>query len=400
MLNFAELDFNEEFAAAFDALENTGRNIFVTGKAGTGKSTLLQYFRAKTSKNLAVLAPTGVAAINIKGQTIHSFFHFKPDVTPETVGDIPVRKRQRKMFQELGVVVIDEVSMVRADLMDCIDVFLRLYGPFYDRPFGGIQMIFFGDLFQLPPVVAQTEAHIFRSHYATPYFFSARVFESLDLSIMQLKKIYRQKDEHFIRLLNAVREDSVEGHHWETLNRRFQPGLQFSPQEFYIVLTTTNALADKVNSQRLQSLPGAPALYKGAVSGEFELKSLPAPETLELKKGAQVMMLTNDPEKRWVNGTLGKVSDIVTNTNGDDVIMVELEGGREVDVNRFTFELISTISMKWPTRSPPRSSVFLRNIRSSPPGRSPSINRRVKPLRRWSLMWAGGHSRTGKCMWP
>jgi ATP-dependent DNA helicase PIF1 len=339
MLNYSELDFNEEFAAAFEALENTGRHIFITGKAGTGKSTLLQYFRQKTAKNLAVLAPTGVAAVNIKGQTIHSFFNFKPDVTPESVGDIPVRKRKRKMYQELGVVVIDEVSMVRADLMDCIDIFLRLYGPFFDRPFGGIQMIFFGDLFQLPPVVGQGEQDIFKTHYATPYFFSAKVFASLDFNIMPLKKIYRQKDENFIRLLNAVREDSVESHHWEELNRRLKPGHQFSAEEFYIVLTTTNALAEKVNNQRLQSLPGVPKIYNGAVSGEFERKSLPAPEALELKAGAQVMMLSNDPDKRWVNGSLGKITDIIAVSGGDDVVMVELESGSEVDVTRHTWEI-------------------------------------------------------------
>jgi len=339
MINFAELDFNDEFVSAFEALENTGQHTYITGKAGTGKSTLLQYFRLKTSKNVAVLAPTGVAAINIKGQTIHSFFGFKPDVTPETVGDIPIRKRRRKMYQELNAVIIDEVSMVRADLMDCVDVFLRLYGPDYDRPFGGIQMIFFGDLFQLPPVVGKNEEDIFKTHYPTPYFFSARVFESLDFNTMQLKKIYRQKDEHFIRLLNAVRDDSVEHHHWEALNRRFKPADQFSSDDFYIVLTTTNALADKVNNQRLQSLTGFPKIYQGVLSGEFERKSLPTPEILELKTGAQVMMLSNDPDKRWVNGSLGKITAIIVDTEGDDVIMVELENGTEIDVKKHTWEI-------------------------------------------------------------
>jgi ATP-dependent DNA helicase PIF1 len=338
-MNFAELDFNEEFVSAFEALENTGQHIFITGKAGTGKSTLLQYFRQKTSKNVAVLAPTGVAAINIKGQTIHSFFNFKPDVTPESVGDIPVRKRKRKMYQELDAVIIDEVSMVRADLMDCIDVFLRLYGPDYDRPFGGIQMVFFGDLFQLPPVVGHGEEDIFKTHYPTPYFFSAKVFELLDYQLMQLKKIYRQKDEHFIRLLNAVRDDSVEHHHWEALNGRFKPGDQPFSEDFYIVLTTTNALADKVNNQRLLGLTGYPKIYQGAVSGEFERRSLPTPETLELKTGAQVMMLNNDPDKRWVNGSLGKIVAIVSDTEGDDVIMVELENGAQVDVKKHTWEI-------------------------------------------------------------
>ena len=339
MINFSELDFNEEFVTAFEALENTGQHMYITGKAGTGKSTLLQYFREKTTKNVAVLAPTGVAAINIKGQTIHSFFGFKPDVTPESVGDIPVRKRKRKMYRELGAVIIDEVSIVRADLMDCVDIFLRLYGPDYDKPFGGVQMIFFGDLFQLPPVVGRGEEDIFKTHYPTPYFFSAKVFKMLDYKIMQLQKIYRQKDEHFIRLLNAVRDDSVENHHWEALNRRFKPDHQYSSEEFYIVLTTTNSLADKVNTQRLQSLSGFPKIYQGIVSGEFERKSLPTPEVLELKAGAQVMMLNNDPDKRWVNGSLGKILKIVVDTEGDDVILVELENGTHVDVKKHTWEI-------------------------------------------------------------
>ncbi|MBF0570233.1 MAG: DUF3857 domain-containing protein [Candidatus Omnitrophica bacterium] len=338
-MNFSELDFNDEFVSAFEALETTGQHMFITGKAGTGKSTLLQYFRQKTAKNVAVLAPTGVAAINIKGQTIHSFFHFKPDVTPESVGDIPVRKRKRKMYQELDALIIDEVSMVRADLMDCVDIFLRLYGRDANRPFGGVQMIFFGDLFQLPPVVGQGEEDIFKTHYLTPYFFSAKVFESLDFKIMQLNKIYRQKDEHFIRLLNAVRDNSVEGHHWEALNRRFKPEHQLLTDDFYIVLTTTNALADKVNNQRLQSLSGYPRTYQGVISGEFEHKSLPTPQALELKSGAQVMMLTNDPDKRWVNGSLGKIVAIVTDTEGDDVVMVDLENGNRVDVKKHTWEI-------------------------------------------------------------
>jgi len=336
---FHNLDFNEEFNQAFEVLENSHQNVFITGKAGTGKSTLLQYFRQKTSKNVAVLAPTGVAAINIKGQTIHSFFGFKPDVTPESVGGMPVRKRKRKMYRELSAVVIDEVSMVRADLMDCVDIFLRLYGPYDDRPFGGIQMIFFGDLFQLPPVVGRGEEDIFKTHYPTPYFFSSKVFESLDFKILQLKKIYRQKDEHFIRLLNAVRDDSVEHHHWEALNRRFKPDHQFLSEDFYIVLTTTNSLAEGVNNQRLKSLPGHSRIYQGTVSGEFERKSLPTPQDLELKAGAQVMMLTNDPDKRWVNGSLGKISGLVADSGGDDVIMVELENGTLVDVKKHTWEI-------------------------------------------------------------
>jgi hypothetical protein len=223
--------------------------------------------------------------------------------------------------------------------MDCIDTFLRIYGPDYDRPFGGIQMVFFGDLFQLPPVVARQEENIFKTHYPTPYFFSAKVFERFSLKTMQLNKIYRQKDEHFIRLLNAVRDDSVDHHHWEALNHRFKPQHQFSSEDFSIVLTTTNALAERVNNQRLQALPGVPKVYQGFASGEFERRSLPAPEALELKKGAQVMMLNNDTEKRWVNGSLGRVVSFTANEESDDTLMVELEDGTQVDVKKYTWEI-------------------------------------------------------------
>jgi ATP-dependent DNA helicase PIF1 len=338
-MNLHEIDFNDEFAAAFEALENTGRNIFVTGKAGTGKSTLLRYFRLKTQKNIAVLAPTGVSAVNIKGQTIHSFFHFRPDITPESVGDIIVRKAKRQMYGKLETVVIDEISMVRADLLDCVDKFLRLYGPHHDRPFGGVQMIFFGDLFQLPPVVSRDEQSIFQNVYQTPFFFSSKVFVQLDMQIFQLNKIYRQKDEQFIRLLNALRDNTLEPYHFAALNERVQPKPQVAPEDFYITLTTTNALAEKVNLQRSNELPGKANLYQGVISGEFDRKALPTAEYLELKTGAQVMMLNNDQDKRWVNGTLGVVTAIKTENSGEHIIMVELPSGVVVDVKKYTWEI-------------------------------------------------------------
>ncbi len=338
-MNLNELDFNDEFAAAFEDLENTSRHLFITGKAGTGKSTLLQYFRLKTQKNIAVLAPTGVSAINIKGQTIHSFFQFRPDITPDAVSDMPVRKQKRQMYAKLEAVVIDEISMVRADLLDCIDRILRLHGPHYDRPFGGVQMIFFGDLFQLPPVVSRDQQGIFEGIYKTPYFFSANVFPTLDMKILQLSKIYRQKDEQFIRLLNALRDDTLEQYHYAALNERVQARPKVAPEDFYITLTTTNALAEKVNLQRLVELAGKPNLYQGAFSGDFDRKALPTPEFLEVKVGAQVMMLNNDQEKRWVNGSLGVITAIKTDNSGDDIIMVDLENGQTVDVKRYTWEI-------------------------------------------------------------
>jgi hypothetical protein len=229
--------------------------------------------------------------------------------------------------------------MVRADLLDCVDAFLRIYGPQFEKPFGGVQVIFFGDLYQLPPVVVRGEEEIFKSHYSSPYFFSARAFKSLDLKIMQLKKIYRQKDEDFIHLLNAVRDDQLLGHHLAAFNTRYKPTHELPLDDFRISLTTTNALAEKVNTERLKSLPGYSTLYQGILSGEYDRKALPSPESLELKVGAQVMMLNNDQDKRWVNGSLGKVTAIKTDTKGDDIIMVELETGSTVDVKKYTWEI-------------------------------------------------------------
>ncbi|MRR18533.1 MAG: AAA family ATPase, partial [Deltaproteobacteria bacterium] len=201
-----EIDFNPEFRRALTLMEETGQHILVTGRAGTGKSTLLQYFRQSTRKKVVILAPTGVAAVNVEGQTIHSFFHFKPNVTPAAI------KRKKKsekdkstVYKKLTTIIIDEVSMVRADLLDCIDKFLRLNGADEKAPFGGVQMIFIGDLYQLPPVVTSAEREIFKSHYPTPYFFSAKVFNALPVEYVELEKVYRQKDDEFVRLLNTIR---------------------------------------------------------------------------------------------------------------------------------------------------------------------------------------------------
>jgi len=166
-----DIEFNNDFAKAYDLLENGSGNIFITGKAGTGKSTLLQYFREHTAKNVVVLAPTGVAAVNIKGQTVHSFFRFKPDITPEGVGAIKIRRTQKALYQKVDTIIIDEISMVRADLLDCIDAFLRLHGKNRAVPFGGVQLVFIGDLYQLPPVVPRDEQGIFKDIYCSPYFF-------------------------------------------------------------------------------------------------------------------------------------------------------------------------------------------------------------------------------------
>lgn len=336
---FRHIDFNKEFSSAFELIEHTRTNLFVTGRAGTGKSTLLQYFRHRTQKKIAVLAPTGVAAINIKGQTIHSFFMFRPDITPDTVDEIYVIKKKRELYSKLETLIIDEISMVRADLLDCIDMFLRLHGPKPSLPFGGVQVVFFGDLYQLPPVVRNDEGGIFKTVYKTPYFFGARVFENFDFKILELKEIYRQKDEKFIRILNAIRHNALSADDLKTLNARFCKPAAGDSDEFSVSLTTTNDLAEKININRLSQLPGEIFRYTGTVSGEFEKKNLPTQQMLELKIGAQVMMLTNDPEKRWVNGTIGKVVEIHCDPDGKDIIMVRFSDGTKIDVPSYTWEI-------------------------------------------------------------
>lgn len=331
--------FDEEFSAAYDLLENNPSPVFVTGKAGTGKSTLLRYFREHTSKNIVVLAPTGVAALNVRGQTIHSFFRFRPDITPEGVHSIRLRKAQKTIFKKLDAVVIDEISMVRSDLLDCVDAFLRLHGPDGTAPFGGVQMIFFGDLYQLPPVMTRLDRDIFKDLYASPYFFDAVAFKQLDFRIIELKKIYRQKDEAFIRLLNSVRDKSISVTDMEVLNRRLNPRFSPGEKDFYVYLTTTNALADGINQERLKELPGESLHLEGTLSNGFDVKSLPTHQRLELKTGAQVMLLNNEPGGKWVNGTIGKIFSTAKDHEATETIRVALASGLVVEVPQFTWEV-------------------------------------------------------------
>ena len=331
--------FDEQFSAAYDLLENNPSPLFVTGKAGTGKSTLLQYFREHTSKNIVVLAPTGVAAVNVRGQTIHSFFRFRPDITPEGARSVRLRKAQKTIYKKLNAVVIDEISMVRADLLDCVDAFLRLHGPDESAPFGGVQMIFFGDLYQLPPVMTRLDRDIFKDVYASPYFFDAVSFKQLDFKIVELKKIYRQKDEAFIRILNSVRDKSVSATDLDVLNRRLRPQFRPGENDFYVYLTTTNALADQINQERLKGLSGGSFHLEGGLSGGFDVKALPTHQVLELKAGAQVMLLNNDPGGKWVNGTIGKIFAAPQNHETTGTIRVALSSGLIVEVAPFIWEV-------------------------------------------------------------
>lgn len=340
------VELNPEFVRAIDLLEKTNKNVFVTGRAGTGKSTLLGYFRAHTKKNVVVLAPTGVAAVNVQGQTIHSFFHFKPDITIQKVRRMKVKAEDKTLYQRLQTIVIDEISMVRADLLDCVDLFLRQHGPQGGRPFGGVQMIFIGDLYQLPPVTTQDDQKIFSEHYDSPYFFSAQVFarqqrsllndkENFALEFVELEKVYRQSDSEFIRLLNSVRGNTAGEQEYAALNKRLDPEFDPAPEELFIYLTTTNAMADEVNVHKLSQLKADNYFFRGQKRGNFDQKYLPTASELNIKIGAQVMMLNNDGEGRWINGTIGQVEGVESsvNENGERAIQVRFEN----DVAEYVF---------------------------------------------------------------
>lgn len=338
-----QLELNEFFLKAFHLMEHSNNHVFITGRAGTGKSTLLDYFRKNTKKDIAVLAPTGVAAVNIKGQTIHSFFNFRPDITPSTVKEI--RPRNKELYKKLDAIVIDEISMVRADLLDSINEFLKLHGRKRNMPLGGIKFIFIGDLYQLPPVVTSRERSLFNELYKSPYFFDAKVFEDIEMEFIELEKVYRQQDEVFLSILNAIRNNTVTDKELAELNKRYMP--DFVPdKEFYIYLTTTNSLADSINKERLDEIRGRIFSYRGYLDGDFKEGDLPAPLVLNIKIGSQVMLLNNDSSGRWINGSIGRVVDIerqksVAKVTVDepDIIWVELENKDVVDVTPYTWEM-------------------------------------------------------------
>jgi len=335
------IEINHQFKKALDLLEKTSQNLFVTGKAGTGKSTLLNYFRTNTRKKVAVLAPTGVAALNVRGETIHSFFRFRPDITVKKIVERGAKIRKGAIYKKLDAILIDEVSMVRADLLDCVDWFMRLSKKRTDLPFGGTQMIFIGDLYQLPPVVTGKEKEIFETHYASPYFFDAMVFQQARLELVELEKIYRQKDESFIRLLNGIRNNSITEEGLARLNERV--GAVFPSENcigYAIHLTTTNAMAQDINREHLMRLENEFRVYPAQVSGDFDERSFPTDQELYLAAGAQVMFLNNDSRGRWVNGSLGKVIEIRINKNSQgDVIVVQLENGQSEEVLPYAWEL-------------------------------------------------------------
>jgi len=328
-----EIEINNQFKKALDIIENTNSNLFLTGKAGTGKSTLLTYFMKNTKKNFAILAPTGVAALNVGGVTIHSFFGFKPSIDEEKCKKIAFKKKGNKLYTKLKTIVIDEVSMVRADLMDFIDIFLRIVRK-TELPFGGVQMILIGDLFQLPPVLTSRDKEYFLSIYKSPYFFDSKVFNNadFDLEFVELEKIYRQNDQGFIDLLNSIRTKTVTRSQMDYLNDRVNYSDLIDDE--FIYLTSTNALAAKINENRLDALDSEEVLFEAKTKGNLGDRNMPTERNLYLKEGAQVMFVNNDAGGRWVNGTIGHVIEIL-----NDELWVLLSNGEEVMVERHKWEI-------------------------------------------------------------
>ncbi|MGA0256327.1 MAG: ATP-dependent DNA helicase [Saprospiraceae bacterium] len=324
---------NEEFNAILDLVEK-GENLFITGRAGTGKSTLLSILKRTTRKNAAILAPTGIAALNVGGQTIHSFFRFPPKLMD---GSELGKRRNHKFYKKLQVLIIDEISMVRADMMDNIDIFLRnnIEEP---RPFGGVQLIVFGDLFQLPPVVAsQFEKQLIQERYGSPYFFAAQVFrDSLELRMIELHTVYRQTERRFINLLDNIRTRQFDYDDLEEINQRYQA--EAEENELAITLCATNAKVNKINSEMLKQISHQSFEYTASISGNFSPSNFPTDQFLWLKVDAQVMFVKNDQEGRFVNGTLGRVVEL----DYDKVVVASSESGeiKYIEVEREEWEMI------------------------------------------------------------
>lgn len=319
----------------------TSESVFLTGKAGTGKSTLLKSLVQHLRKSYVILAPTGIAALNVEGQTLHSFFQLEPRPYLPFDKDLSTLTKKENLLLKLDLIIIDEISMVRSDLMNAVDLTLRKNLK-SNRPFGGKQLLVIGDLFQLPPVVDSRkpkEVEIINTNYSTPYFFSAKIFENgFKYHFVELQKVYRQSDPIFVKLLNAVRENSINQVHISRLNERYNPHYSAPSDGSEIILATTNIIVQKTNEQELEKLKGKLHVFEAITTGVFKRETseskLPADKKLQLRVGAQVMFIKNDPNKKWVNGSIGKIISI-----GKDQLQVHLKGNNQtLQVNKVTWE--------------------------------------------------------------
>ena len=332
---------NKEFQDALNLIQYTRQSVFLTGKAGTGKSTFLKYVCNETKKKHIVLAPTGIAAINAKGSTLHSFFKlpFYPLLPDDPKFSLQGNKlqeflkyssAQKKLIKAIELIIIDEISMVRADIIDFIDKVLRVYSQNMREPFGGKQILLVGDVYQLEPVIKSDEREILNRFYPTPFFFSAKVFSEMELVSIELKKVYRQTDPVFIGVLDRIRDNTAGAPDLQLLNTRYNTRIDESEQDMYVTLATRRDNVDFINEKKLKELPGDPMIFRGEISGEFPENSLPTQMELVLKVGAQIIFIKNDYERRWVNGTIGTISGI----DSDGTIYVITDDGKECDVNK------------------------------------------------------------------
>jgi ATP-dependent DNA helicase PIF1 len=327
------IHLSDEFKGVLDQLEYTNDHLFVTGRAGTGKSTLLQVFRNTTKKRVIVLAPTGVAALNVRGQTIHSFFGFPPRLLNRS--EIEKRKNYR-VFLNIDMIIIDEVSMVRADIIDNIDASLQINRS-VAQPFGGVQMVFFGDLFQLPPVVSTPfERQFFNTTYETQFFFSAKIMANVNLKMVELNTVYRQEERLFINILDNIRTGDFDYDDLITINDRNVP--ISDEDDFYITLCSRNDIANRINEYEINALTSTQVIFTGKVDGEFNPQLYPTEIQLGLKEGAQVMFVRNDNQKKYVNGTIG----VIQTLNEQNIIVEILDGygSKLIEVERADWEII------------------------------------------------------------
>jgi ATP-dependent exoDNAse (exonuclease V) alpha subunit len=338
--NKIDLD-NPELQNALQIIQYTRHSLFLTGKAGTGKSTLLRYIASTTKKKNIILAPTGIAAINVGGSTLHSFFKlpFHPLLPNDSKYNarniretLKYNSEKRKLLREVELIIIDEISMVRADIIDFIDKVLRIYCRNMREPFGGKQLLLVGDIYQLEPVLKEEDRLLLHPFYSSVFFFGAHVFREMQLVSIELKKVYRQTDPVFINILDHMRTSNVGTADLTLLNQRVGAELDDNNSHLAITLSTRRDTADFINEKHLEMLPGESTIFKGNVKGEFPESSFPTPIELELKTGAQVMFIKNEYDKRWVNGTLGTI--IGFGDDEDGVIYVRTENDIDVDVER------------------------------------------------------------------
>ena len=335
----------KQYDIAYDFAQQTNRSLFLTGKAGTGKTTFLRKLKDSTSRQIAVVAPTGVAAINAGGTTIHSFFQlpFTPffptlEGRKDLIGKIKMQEYRRRVIRELEVLVIDEISMVRADLLDAIDCLLRYFRFRNDEPFGGVQLIFIGDMFQLSPVASDEEWRILSQYYTSPYFFSSHVVAQQPPLYIEFEKIYRQTNDEFIRVLNEIRNDCLTPESMQLLEQRYDPGFVPPTNDSYVTLTTHNYKADLINAEELAKINGKTFRFEATIQGDYPEKSFPTEKVLELKIGAKVMFLKNDTEqpRRFYNGKIG----VVIGVNDETITIKCLDDDETIELSQAIWENI------------------------------------------------------------